>query len=389
MYGGWTRIGNVPSAMPSWIGPMFTAKGLATPDNLWAPDINYWNGTYYLYYAASVWGTNYAVCGLATATNIEGPWTDRGLVMDVNYPIDTHITWSNNTPYISWGSWTGSGIYMRQIDPSTGKLSTANTTMTRIAADVEGVSIVPYGGYFYMFACKGNCCNGVNSTYYTVLARASNVTGPYLDQNGVAMTSGGGTTILTRSGNEIGPGGGDWFDVGTDKYFVYHFYDGANNGAATMNLRKIDFVGGWLTFAPVIGSTCYKIQNRSTGLCVDGMGLTALGAHCGQYASGGSYNQQWYIESAGDYVKLRNRATGIYIDGMGLTANGSYCGEYAGGGSYNQQWTQESAGGYVKFKNRATGLYLDGMGLTANGSDLGQYSGGGSYNQQFSLSTVN
>jgi dienelactone hydrolase len=131
-------------------------------------------------------------------------------------------------------------------------------------------------------------------------------------------------------------------------------------------------------------TTYYKLQNRGTNLWVDGMGRTTNGSNCGQWASSGSYNQQWAIETTGGYVKLRNRATALYIDGMGTSASGSAAGQWSSSGSNNQQWTQEASGGYYKYRNRATGLYLDGMGRFANGSDLGQWAGGGSYNQQFS-----
>ena len=62
---------------------------------------------------------------------------------------------------------------------------------------------------------------------------------------------------------------------------------------------------------------------------------------------------------------IQNRATGLYLDGMGRTSNGSICGQWSSSSSNNQQWTQETVGSNVKFKNRATGLYLDGMGSTA------------------------
>jgi hypothetical protein len=68
---------------------------------------------------------------------------------------------------------------------------------------------------------------------------------------------------------------------------------------------------------------------------------------------------------------------------LGRTSNGSNAGQWAGGGSYNQQWTETSSGGYYRYQNRATGLYLDGMGRTGNGSILGQWSSSGSYNQQW------
>src|SRR6185295_10489186 len=54
---------------------------ITTPPNLWAPDINNVNGQWYLYYAASTFGSQRSAIGLATATNIEGRWTDRGEVI--------------------------------------------------------------------------------------------------------------------------------------------------------------------------------------------------------------------------------------------------------------------------------------------------------------------
>ena len=139
----------------------------------------------------------------------------------------------------------------------------------------------------------------------------------------------------------------------------------------------------WQSVGVTGGSTYYKLRNRATSLYVDGMGRTANGSSCGQYASSTSYNQQWLIEAAGSYVKLRNRATALYIDGAGSTANGSAAIQWSSSTSNNQQWTQEAAGTDYKYRNRATGLYLDGMGRTSNGSDLGQWASSSSYNQQF------
>lgn len=121
---GWTYVGTIFNSVPAWI----TARLGRTPPNLWAPDINYINGMYYLYYGGSIWGNGgKAVMGLATASNPAGPWTDRGEVTNLNYPIDPNVFSANGTMYIMWGSWDG--IYMRVLDPATGKLSTSNTTM--------------------------------------------------------------------------------------------------------------------------------------------------------------------------------------------------------------------------------------------------------------------
>jgi enterochelin esterase-like enzyme len=132
-----------------------------------------------------------------------------------------------------------------------------------------------------------------------------------------------------------------------------------------------------------ISSVTYKrLQNRATGLCVDGMGRTANGSACSQYSSSGSNNQYWNLLSNG---QIQNKGTGLMLDSLGRTGNGSVCGQWGNGSSNNQRWTQETTGGYAKFKNKANGLYLDGMGSTGNGASLCMWSGSSSSNQQFSI----
>jgi len=133
-------------------------------------------------------------------------------------------------------------------------------------------------------------------------------------------------------------------------------------------------------------SSYIRIQNRATGLMIDGMGSTPYAAVLRQWGNSGSYNQQWTIETSGSYVRIKNRATGLYIDGMGFTSNGSTANQWGNSNSFNQQWTKEASGSYVRFKNRKTGLYLDGMGRTSDGSEMGQWGNSNSYNQQWSLS---
>ncbi|MHC5797885.1 arabinan endo-1,5-alpha-L-arabinosidase [Lacisediminihabitans sp. FW035] len=243
---GWTYLGTVWNSVPAWI----TTKLGSTPPNIWAPDINYYNGKFYLYYAASIWGQNtVAVMGLATATNIEGPWTDQGMVTDVNYPIDPNVAWGpNNTQYIAWGSWNGT--YLHVTVPGTGKLSTTDNNLWKLATGIENPSIMLNGGYYYLFGSKGSCCVGVNSTYYTVVGRSTSITGPYLDKNGTNMLGGGGTTVLTGSSPQVAAGGGDAYDDGTAKRFAYHFYDANNAGRETLNIRPVTFSNGW----PVMGA---------------------------------------------------------------------------------------------------------------------------------------
>ena len=62
--------------LPNWIKNI-TGK---LPGGLWAPDINFINGEYYVYYAAAIWNQPNCTIGLATAKKPEGPYTDQGEV---------------------------------------------------------------------------------------------------------------------------------------------------------------------------------------------------------------------------------------------------------------------------------------------------------------------
>ncbi|TCO09192.1 glycoside hydrolase family 11 protein [Natronoflexus pectinivorans] len=122
------------------------------------------------------------------------------------------------------------------------------------------------------------------------------------------------------------------------------------------------------------GATFYRIQNRATGLFLDGMGRISDGSNLGQYAHTNHQNAHWVREASGGFERFRNRGTGLYIDGMGRTSNGADAGQWANTNHNNAQWSLESAGdGYFRLRNRGTGLYLDGMGRTSNGADVGQW----------------
>lgn len=127
------------------------------------------------------------------------------------------------------------------------------------------------------------------------------------------------------------------------------------------------------------------IQNRATGLYVDGMGRGPNGSNAGQWGYSGSRNQQWTLEPFGSNVRIKNVATGQYLDGMGSFSYGSRAGQWGNSGSANQQWTIETFGNYKRIKNVATGLFLDGMYWSSNGSDLGQWDSSGSDAQQWTI----
>ncbi len=135
----------------------------------------------------------------------------------------------------------------------------------------------------------------------------------------------------------------------------------------------------------IVSGNTYRFRNITSSLYIDGMGRTANGSNCGQYASGTSNNQKWTLELTGNYYRLRNVSTGIYLDGMGRATAGSICGQYAGSTSNNQKWILQPYGANIRLKNVGTGLYIDGSGTSTNGADLKQWTDVSSTNLQWQI----
>src|SRR5690606_35291717 len=108
---------------------------------------------------------------------------------------------------------------------------------------IEAPYITQRGGYFYLFTSFDSCCKGTSSTYKIAVGRSTSVTGPYLDKSGRSMLNGGGTILLSSSGNRVGPGGQSVYGDN----LAFHYYDKANNGAPTLAIEKLTWVDGWPT----------------------------------------------------------------------------------------------------------------------------------------------
>jgi arabinan endo-1,5-alpha-L-arabinosidase len=244
----WTNAGNVFSAVPAWVT---TALG-STPTDLWAPDISYFNGLFHVYYAGSTFGSNDSVIGLATTKSLQSPaFSDQGMVVqsttsdDFN-AIDPNVSFDEScAPWLVYGSFW-SGIKLHKLDAASGKLATDDTTTYSLAARsgtgaIEAASIVSHNGYYYLFVSFDACCKGVNSTYRTMMGRATQITGTYSDKTGASMMTGAAEQLLVSSGRYIGPGGGTAWKDGEQYLYVYHYYDGDDNGVSKLQIRPIAF----------------------------------------------------------------------------------------------------------------------------------------------------
>ena len=229
----WEYTGDAFSVRPDWV---------ADDAGLWAPDIQYMNGMYYLYYTAS-WtdlpGGGSAI-GVATSASPTGPFVDSGTPVvephapdccpgDRRWVFDSSIiTDDSGQMWIYYGSYFG-GISVRQLSADGFTSDPSTQTNVTIANRYEGAYVVKKFGYYYLFASATDCCRGPLTGYSVFVGRATSPTGPFVDRDGVSMLDSrvGGTPVISMNGNRwVGPGHNSVFtDFAGQDWFVYHAID--------------------------------------------------------------------------------------------------------------------------------------------------------------------
>lgn len=216
-------------------------------NDIWAPDVIYRNGRYWLFYSISSFGSNSSAIGLTSCSAISaGDWRDDGMVIasgGTNYnAIDPDVTVDPATGrvWMTFGSWFD-GIKLVELNGSTMKPVGTIYSIARKSGGIEAPDIVKNGNYYYLFVSIGKCCDGVNSTYKIAYGRSTRITGPYTDRNGVNMLNGGGTVLDAGNSRWRGPGGQDIYN----NIIIRHAYDASDNGTPKMLINDLYFSGGW------------------------------------------------------------------------------------------------------------------------------------------------
>ncbi len=274
----------------SYVSDAFTKRlPWASTADLWAPDIHFVNGKYYLYYTVADstargdrTGQNSAI-GVATSTSPTGPWTDSGgpvvEAQSGRWVFDPFvIADASGQRYIFYGSYAG-GVSARKLSSDGLKSDKASEVPIASADRYEGANIRKRGDYFYLFASSTNCCNDELTGYSVFAGRSTSLLGPYVDRQGVSLLDSrvGGTPVLSMNGNRwVGTGHNSIFTdyAGTD-WAVYH---GVNRSdphfAGSPGFTKraglidpVDWVDGW----PVIRGGFWASESHK-----DATGATVL-----------------------------------------------------------------------------------------------------------------
>lgn len=201
----------------SWVVPNINDNSdpgspILTTFHTQAPDVQWSDGTYYLYYSVSAFGTQTSAIGVATSSSLEyGSWTDQGATgvsssSGDNYnAIDANVFVENGESYMNFGSFWADIFQVKMSDMTSGSTGSAtnialNTTSSTQA--VEGSFLYQDSGYYYLFFSAGQCCGydtskpAAGDEYQIRVCRSDSVTGPYEDKEGNSCTEGGGTQVL-------------------------------------------------------------------------------------------------------------------------------------------------------------------------------------------------
>lgn len=178
----WKQIGNVidrPSQM-NFMGDRVTR-------GLFAPAINYHNGTFYVTCTQIDHKGNFVV----TAKNPAGPWSDPVFLPSVR-GIDPSLFFDKDKAYVIYNGdapdykplYSGHRtIRMNEFDPVKLTASAENQILVNGGVDIskkpvwiEGPHIMKVGNWYYLYAAEG----GTSVNHSEVVFRSKSATGPFL-----------------------------------------------------------------------------------------------------------------------------------------------------------------------------------------------------------------
>jgi arabinan endo-1,5-alpha-L-arabinosidase len=261
----------------NYVGDAFADRpaGLAAPTSgLWAPEPEYLNGSYYLYFTVTDVADarspqrdcdKDSAIGVAIAENPAGPWVPAaapvvpprraGPGCDFQWTFDPKVVEDGGRKWIYYGSY-GGGIFVQPLRAD-GLQAEGEPKRVGAAWRYEGAEVVKHDGWWYLFGSTTDCCNGPLTGYAVYVGRARTPAGPFADSLGqdLAAPRAGGTPVLFQNGNRwVGVGHNTVFpDAAGQWWTIYHGIDvgepffGARDKLTrrVALLDRIDWVGGW------------------------------------------------------------------------------------------------------------------------------------------------
>ena len=176
---------------------------------------------------------------------------------------------TNGRLWCSYGTYFGN-IRLVELDPKTGKRVEGNEAIN-IAIDCEATDLEYRDGWYYLLGTHGTCCDGANSTYNIVVGRSKSVTGPYLDNMGRDMLTGGGRMVLAAGGRLMGPGhfGRVILEEGVEKMSCHYEADLDQSGRSVLGIHPLLWKDGWPVAGENLKEGTYEIESVRRGYALE------------------------------------------------------------------------------------------------------------------------
>ncbi|HEX8346985.1 MAG TPA: family 43 glycosylhydrolase [Actinoplanes sp.] len=373
---------------------------------IWAPDIQFIDGAWYMYFSASPNTARFAqrlywirntcanptTCAWSAPQRFNTGWDSFQLdaASFVNRGV-RYFTWAQDSPNTNYNS----HMYIARMNGATGITGSAveiarptySWEMEGVAGVVEGPSpLVKNGKVFIAYSASAT-----DSRYKLGLLTASDSANLLSSSSWVKSPN----PVFQTANGVYGPGHGS-FTVAEDNttdILVYHARDYAtptpdaltdpNRHTRMQQLYWKD--NGDPFFGQPIpnGLTAPGIRGRNSDKCVDNYNRdTTPGALVRLYTCNGNTAQEFefnYKGSAG--YEIRNRNTGTCLDNAnGSTTANANVGLYPCNGATAQRWVfQDRGNGWFSLRNIAGNMCLDNYNFdTANGARISLYPCNGS-----------
>ena len=383
--------------------------------NIWAPEIHFIDGHWYLYYSAGQSGV--ACCDSqrthvleSAGTDPLGPYTYKNTLTGSNlspngWLIDASVLQANNKLYLVGSGFVNGSAQSLVIAPMSNPYTLSSSTFTVIssptldweksgAAVNEGPEPLYHNGRTFLTYSASYC-----QTADYKLGQLELTGSDPLSASSWTKKS---TPVLQRSdaNGVYGPGHNGFFTSpdGTENWIVYHANSsssgGCGNGRTTRAQKFTWNSDGTPNFGTPVAlgttlpgpsgetaatPTSYTLVNRNSGKCLDvSGGNTADGTNVQQWTCNGGTNQKWKVEDLGDDTsRLVNVATGKVLDTADCsTADGADIRQWSwlNNKCQRSRLVFTATGDYVRIVNENSGKVADVADCgTANGTDVRQW----------------
>ncbi|MFI1506225.1 family 43 glycosylhydrolase [Streptomyces sp. NPDC020597] len=402
----------------------------ARNNNIWAPELHFLDGHWYLYYSAGPAGV--ACCDSqrthvleSAGTDPMGPYTYKNILTGSNlstggWLIDASVLKHDDKLYLVGSGFINGSTQSLVIAPMSNPYTLSSQTFNIISSPTlswersrtpvnEGPEPLYHDGRTFLTFSASFC----STPDYKLGQLELTGSDPLLASSWTKKQ----TPVFQRddAAGVYGPGHNGFFTSpdGTENWIVYHANDTTNGGCGngrTTRAQKFTWnADGTPNFGTPVAlgttlpgpsgetaltPTSYQLVNRHSGKCLDvANGGPADGTNIQQWACHTGANQKWRVEDQGnDTSRLVNVATGKVMD----IAN---CGSADGADIRQWSWLNNNCqkfrlvhtatGDYVRIVNEATGKVADVANCsTTDGADVRQWTWLNNDCQQWQLRPV-